>query len=136
MAALEKNPLDPDALAKLGNFAYDREQYLIATNYYEQALRIQPDNRNVRTDLATAYFHLGEADHAITEFDKVLKADPTCANALFNLGLVKWYSKKDGKGAVAAWERLLASTPDYKERDTVRRLIVQAKAATTVRRTR
>ena len=47
----------------------------------------------------------GARDKAITEFEKVLKTDPDNANAIFNLGMVKWQSKFDVDGAIAGHKR-------------------------------
>ncbi len=36
---------------------------------------------------------------------------PKDANALFDLGMIKLQGKSDGKGAIAAWQRLLKTNP-------------------------
>ncbi len=46
---------------------------------------------------------------------------------LFNMGVVKWQGKGDPKGAVAAWEQLLKTNPDYPEKARVLELIERAK---------
>src|SRR5208337_5287626 len=98
-----------------------------AIGYYDRALKLQPANTSVRTDLGTAYWYLGDADEAIREFQTVLKAEPTKANALFNLGIVEWRGKMDAAAAVAAWQKLLASNPNYENRAQVQQLIAEAR---------
>jgi len=61
----------------------------------------------VRTDLGTAYWYTGNADKAIASFEQALAIRPNHPGTLFNLGIVKWQGKKDPKGAVVAWEKLL-----------------------------
>ena len=61
----------------------------------------------MRTDLGTAYWYTGDADKAIASFEKALAIRPNHPDTLFNLGIVKWQGKKDPKGAVVAWEKLL-----------------------------
>ena len=46
---------------------------------------------------------------------------------LFNLGIVRWQGKKDPKGAIVAWEKLLQTNPDYPQKDQVQKLIEGAK---------
>lgn len=124
---LKSNPNNVALLTELGNIYYDGKQYPTAIDYYHRALKIQPSDTSVRTDMATAYWFMGDADMAITEFNKSLRYEPTKANTLFNLGIVKWQGKHDGPGAIAAWQKLLDSNPNYEEKEKVIQLIAQAK---------
>src|SRR5579883_261016 len=130
LASLKQNPNDADALYKVGNIYYDTQQFPEAVKYYESALKIQPKALDTRTDMATAYYFMGDADRAIAEFDEVLKQNPSHANALFNEGMVKWEGKGDINGAIAAWKKLLASNPNYSKREQVQKLIAKAEAHT------
>ena len=127
LAELKSKPNDPALLANVGNVYYDAQQFKDATNYYEQSLKADPKNFDVRTDMATAYFYLGDADRAIAEFNTVLKDDPKRAQTLFNLGMVKWEGKGDTEGAIEAWEKLLKDNPDYPDRQRVEQAISRAK---------
>lgn len=120
------NPNDPDLLSKIGNVYYDVQDYPTAIAYYQRTLNIQPSNTNVRTDLATAYWYTGNPDSAIQEFNKVLSYEPNKANALFNLGVVQWQGKMDIKSAVATWQKLLSTNPNYENKDKVQQLIAEA----------
>lgn len=127
LAQLKTNPNDFDTLQKLGNLYYDSQAYPQAIEYYEKALDIQPNNADVRTDLGTSYWYTGNADKAIASFEKALAIRPNHPGTLFNLGIVKWQGKKDPKGAVVAWEKLLQTNPDYPQKDQVQMLIERAK---------
>jgi tetratricopeptide (TPR) repeat protein len=127
LVELKQKPNDFDTLAKLGNLYYDGQAYPQAIDYYEKAVAIQPGNADVRTDLGTAYWYTGDADKAIANFEKALTLRPNHPGTLFNLGIVKWQGKKDPKAAVAAWEKLLATNPDYPQKDQVQMLIERAK---------
>jgi cytochrome c-type biogenesis protein CcmH/NrfG len=127
LTQLQANPKDFDTLTKLGNLYYDGQAYPQAIEYYEKALTIQPNNPDVRTDLGTAYWYTGDADKAIANFEKALAIRPNHPGTLFNLGIVKWQGKKDPKGAVLAWEKLLQTNPDYPQKDQVQMLIERAK---------
>lgn len=123
---LKAEPKNALLLYKIGNLYYDAQQYPEAVNYYESSLKINPNATDVRTDLGTAYHLVGQPDKAIQEFEEVLKIDDKYANALFNEGMVKWQDKMDIQGAVASWKRLLATNPDYHQKDRVQQLISQA----------
>ena len=127
LEALKKNPKDADTLARLGNLYYDSQLYAKAIEYYGQALRITPSDSNIRTDMGTAMFYMGDSDKALAEFEKSLSYRPNHPNTLFNMGIVKWQGRKDVKGAIAAWEQLLKTNPGYPERQKVEELLGKAK---------
>lgn len=127
LAQLKSNPNDADATIKLGNLYYDGQAYPQAIQYYEKALALQPKNADVRTDLGTAYWYTGDPDKAIASFQKALSIDPNHPGTLFNLGIVEWQGKKDPKGAVVAWEKLLQTNPNYAQKEQVQMLIERAK---------
>ena len=124
---LKSDPANASLLANLGNIYYDAKQYPAAIGYYERSLKAQPADTSVRTDLGTAYWYKGDADTAITQFQKVLSYEPTKADTLFNLGIVEFEGKKDGKKAIAAWQKLLDTNPGYANKEKVEQLIAQAK---------
>jgi tetratricopeptide (TPR) repeat protein len=125
---LKASPTNAGLLAQVGNLYYDAKQYPTAIDYYERSLRSQPADTSVRTDLGTAYWYNGDADMAITQFNKALTYEPTKADTLFNLGIVKLQGKKDATGAIAAWQKLLDTNPGYQQRDQVMQLMAQAQA--------
>jgi cytochrome c-type biogenesis protein CcmH/NrfG len=127
LAQLKTSPSDFDTLAKLGNLYYDSQAYPQAIEYYEKAVSLRPDNADVRTDLGTSYWYTGNPDKAIANFEKALAIRPNHPGTLFNLGIVRWQGKKDPKGAIVAWEKLLQTNPDYPQRDQVQMLIERAK---------
>ena len=124
---LKTDPNNPELLAGIGNFYYDAQQFPIAVDYYGKALKAKPSDAAVRTDMATAYWYMGNADDAIAEFNKALTYEPNKPNTLFNLGLVKWQGKMDIDGAVKDWEKLLATNPNYEGKDKVEQMIAEAK---------
>lgn len=127
---LRSKPDNPDLLTSIGDLYYDAKQYPTAVGYYERVLKGKPSDAAVRTDMATAYWYMGNADTAIIEFNRALAYAPTSPNTLFNLGLVQWQGKKDGDAALADWEKLLAANPNYEEKDKVRQMMAEVKAHT------
>jgi len=122
---LKTDPKNPDLLAKIGNTYYDAQQFPAAIQYYQRSLQSKPEDVSVRTDLGTAYWYTGDADTGIQQLDQALTYDPNYANALFNLGVVKWQGKQDGKGALAAWQKLLDTNPNYTNKDKVLEFIAE-----------
>jgi len=127
LEAVNRNPGDFDSLVKLGDLYYDGQKFPSAIQYYERALAIHPENPDVRTDLGTAYWYTGNADKALAEMETSLTHKPGHPQTLFNLGWVKWQGKADAKGAVAAWQKLLKTNPDYPQKQQVEQYIAKAK---------
>ena len=126
LARLQADPNNPDLLISLGNLYYDAQRFPAAVDYYARALSIRPADADVRTDMGTAYWYMGDADRAIAEFRQALLSRPDNANTLFNLGLVTLQGKNDAAGAIADWKKLLATNPDYPQRQQVEQMIAQA----------
>ncbi len=124
---LKGDPQNADLLAGVGNVYYDAQLYPTAVDYYGRSLQAKASNAAVRTDMATAYWYMGDADSALAEFDKALSYAPTNANTLFNRGLVRWKGKGDSAGALADWEKLLVANPNYQEKDKVKEMIADVK---------
>lgn len=136
LAVLKKDPRNRPALIQAGNIYYDTQRYEQAIEYYKQALAIDPNDADVRTDLATAYWYAGggaKAKEAVRNFELALKIRPAYPQTLFNLGIVKLHGLNDPQGAIAAWEKLLSSNPGYPEAEKVRSQIEQARALVQVK---
>lgn len=127
LAKLKADPGNPELFALVGNVFYDAQQFETAIEYYQQALKVKPHDSSVRTDMATAYWYLGNADTAITEFNRALAYEPNKPNALFNLGIVEWRGKMNVDGALAAWQKLLDTNPDYENKAKLLELMAQVK---------
>lgn len=123
---LQSDPNNPQLLAQIGNIYYDTQNFSDAIGYYGKSLALREDP-NVRTDMGTAYFYAGDADHALAEFGRVLKSNPGFDNALFNTGMVKFQAKMDVNGAVAAWQEMLKLNPNHPRRAELEKLIANAR---------
>jgi len=130
---LKSDPANAELLQNIGNIYYDAQQFPTAIDYYQRALKVEPKNAGVRTDMATAYWYTGNADTAIAEFQKSLSYEPNKPNTLFNLGIVQWQGKMDIDKAVATWQKLLDTNPNYEGKDKVLELMAQAKKHSSVK---
>jgi len=122
------DPQNVELTTQLGNAYYDAGQYQKATEAYEQSLKLRPQNAGVETDLATCYHFLGQHDKALQTLDKVLKYNPGFPQALFNKGIVL-QATNDAQGAIAAWQSLLASDPNFPQRADIEQRINQLKSS-------
>lgn len=123
---LARDPANAQAAIKAGNLLYDAQRYSEAIFLYQQAIALVPSDINVSTDLGTALWYSGRADDALAQYDRSLAINATHAQTLFNIGIVKSDGKRDYAGAIAAWEKLLASNPLYPDVRKVRTLIADA----------
>jgi cytochrome c-type biogenesis protein CcmH/NrfG len=126
LRALKARPDDFATTVNVANLYYDGRQFPAAIQYYRQAVKIQPDNPDVLTDLGTSLWYTGDADQAIANFEQALKYRPDSPEALFNLGVVRWQGKMDPKGARQAWKELLDRNPNYPERQKIEEYITRA----------
>jgi len=106
-----QNPGDIAGWIQLGNLCFDSDLPEKAIAAYDKALAINPDNADVLTDQGVMYRKVGKYDKAIQCFDKAVAVNPRHEIARFNKGIVLMHNLNDPKGAIQAWEELLAVNP-------------------------
>jgi len=121
---LKHKPNDPQTLAKAGGYYFATRQFGEATQFYEKAAKLRP-TPDLLTKLSGAYYYSGSGEKAIAALDQALQMDPKFANALYNLGMLKWQVRGDTKGAIQAWEKLLKTNPNHPNRAQVERMIAR-----------
>lgn len=107
-----QSPDSPEAWIALGNAAFDRDMPQKAIAAYEQALRLQPGNANVLTDLGVMYRRAGQPHKAVESFEKAIAAQPEHQISRLNLGVVRLHDLNDPQGALEAWRTLLSMNPN------------------------
>ena len=125
---LKTNPTDAATLTQLGALYSSAHQFPQSAEFYRKALESDPKNLGTRTQLASSLYYNGDVDEALRQLQLVLQTDPKNANALFNMGMMKWKGKDDAPGAIAAWEELLRSNPNLDRKSTVEQMIAEAKS--------
>lgn len=108
---LKSNPNDSSLLVQVAAIYHTSHRFKEAADCYSKVLQSDPKNVAIRTRLASSLYRNGDIDGAITQLNQALAYDPKDANALFDLGMIKLQGKSDGKGAIAAWQRLLKTNP-------------------------
>ena len=126
LTKLKTDPKNVDALNKTALTYKSAHQFEEAITYFQKALALDPGNVPIRTDMASCMYYTGNVDGAISELQKSLSYDPKHAGTLMNLGIIKWKGKDDVAGAVAAWQTLLKSNPDFPQKERIEQLIAEA----------
>jgi cytochrome c-type biogenesis protein CcmH/NrfG len=127
LAKLQSNPNDAALLVQVGDVYKQTHQFKEAADFYQRSLKVDPKNAGVRSDLASVLYYGGDVDGALSQLQEALKYDAKSGAALFNLGMIRWQGKKDGAGAVAAWQELLKTNPKLppERKAAVEKLIAQ-----------
>jgi len=84
----QRDPKNLVALSNLGNIYYDSQQDDLAIDYYEKALAIDPNNINMRCDLATSYSNINKLKKAIQILEENIKNDPKHPTSHYNLSVI------------------------------------------------
>ena len=119
----DKEPKNAKPRIDLGNLYFDAERYDDAILWYEQAVKLQPNDENLSTDLGVCYYYINQPDKAIARFDASLKLNPKHVKTLLNLGIVRAFGKQDLAGATKAWEQVIANEPNSPEAQAARRAL-------------
>ncbi|MEL6863995.1 MAG: tetratricopeptide repeat protein [Bacteroidota bacterium] len=84
--AVENDPDLHEVWVKLGNLFASKENKL-AIQYYENALRVAPENIDALFAKATYLHNQGQLNEAIENYKALSKVDPQYADAYYNMGL-------------------------------------------------
>jgi cytochrome c-type biogenesis protein CcmH/NrfG len=125
----EREPANAAPRVQLGNLYFDAERYDEAAKWYEEAIKLAPNDVDVSTDLGVAYYYTNQPDRAIQQLDRSLKIDPKHTKTWLNLGIVRAFGKQDLSGAEAAWQQVLQIAPDSPEGQAARRALDSLRSA-------
>ena len=128
-AAASQNATDAQSRVQLGNMFFDAEQFTQAIVWYEQALKIDPNDTNVSTDLGVAYYYTNQPDRALAQFDHSLRVDPKHVKTLLNIGIVRAFGKQDLPGAAKVWQQVVDLSPNSPEGQAAKKGLEGIKSA-------
>ncbi len=104
-------PGDYSTLVSRGNQLMDEGNFAMAAEYYRQALTINGESPDVRTDFGACLHGMGLAERAIEEFREVITKHPGHGVAHLNLGTV-YFDLNQRDSARYYWERVITVNPD------------------------
>lgn len=122
-ADIQREPNAAKPRTDLGNLYYDAERYDEAAKWYEEALKLNPQNADLSTDLGICYYYLNQADRALQQFDYSLKVDPKHTKTLLNQGVVRAFGKQDLTGATASWQKVIDLAPESQEAQAAKKML-------------
>src|SRR4029434_897548 len=115
-------PNDAKVRAELGNLYFDGQRFDLAIPWYEASYKIDPKDINVSTDLAVSYYYTDQPDKALAQIEQSLKIDANHPTTLLNQGIFRAFGKQDFKGAVEAWDKVIAIAPNSPDAARARQL--------------
>ncbi len=124
-----REPSNAKPRVELANLYFDAERYDDAIKWYADAVRLNPNDVNVSTDLAVAYYYTNQPDKALAQFEHSLELDPSHPKTLLNMGIVKAFGKQDLEGATEAWQLVMQVAPDSPEGQAAKRALDSLRAA-------
>jgi hypothetical protein len=129
LVALQRDPNDLATEIKLANTYFNVAQSAhdgsgptyasYAVQHYQHVLQTQPNNYDVRTDMAVMEFMLGETDQAIQDSVYVLRALPDQLQANFNLGIFYARGRQDYQAAEGQFQKVIALTKNDSTQQTI-----------------
>jgi tetratricopeptide (TPR) repeat protein len=124
--ALAKNPNDPMLLTRYANFLFDLGRFSEAVEWFGKAVALQPNNLDVRTDMATALWNAGQKDRALAEYQHILQIDPKHMATLHNLVIVH-LEQRDAAGAEQVLKQMEAIDPKYEGLESLKKRLADLK---------
>lgn len=125
----ERQPTNAQPRVELANLYFDAERYDDAITWYQDALKLTPNDVNVSTDLGVCYYYTNQADKALLQLSHSLSVDPKHAKTLLNMGIVKAFGKQDLEGATKAWQQVVELAPDSPEAQAAKRALDTLRSA-------
>lgn len=92
-----------------GKIEYNRKNYDGAIKYYNQILKIVPDNASTLTDLGWAHYYKGQYDKAISAFNNAIRLDEKNNRALCGRGWAT-LQKSDHNNAIGDLSKAIECT--------------------------
>ncbi len=93
----DKNKKTPEASYRTGRDLFARNNYSAALNYFEAAVKSDPDNISYLTELATTHYRLKNYREAIKAYEKIIALDKNNASVYNNIGNIYWITRETKK---------------------------------------
>lgn len=119
----EKNPRDPAASFRLGEFLFDAGRCADAIPWYERGLKLEPKNTDARVVLAGCLADTGQADEGVKHLNTVLELKPNEPHALYHLAVILLRAKQDRAGAERIYRQLRLNHPTFQGLGELERLL-------------
>jgi cytochrome c-type biogenesis protein CcmH/NrfG len=125
----EREPANATPRVQLGDLYFAAERFDEAAKWYDEALKISPNDAKVSSQLGMAYYYTNQIDRAVQQLERSTKIDPKHVESWLNLGFVRAFGQQDLDGAEAAWQQVLTISPDAPEGQAAKRALESLRAA-------
>lgn len=109
---LAQNPQNPDALHLMGLLAVEADQFSVAVDYMEKAVRLLPKQAIYRNNLGNVLLLRADPDGALVHLRKAVKFAPRYVEAITNMGRAYRACGK-AEEAYKQFAKALAIDPDF-----------------------
>ncbi len=123
--AVTLRPMWSQAYSSLGLALAKQERYSLAISTLQKAVSLDAKNQEALFNQATAYNLTGQHEVAAQIYKGILEIDPKDVEAMHNLGVLYMKDLKDIPQATFYLKKALATDPDYKQADTVKKTLTQ-----------
>ena len=127
--AIESDPKDQQALARLAGLYAEVNMCDRAMDYYSRALELLPGEAHVRHEYGVCLYQLNRVDDALTEFRRALTDNPEHWETWLYVGLVSLREKGDLDAASEAVTELERLNPHYEGIPMLKTAIEEARNA-------
>ena len=111
--AMARNPNEPELMMRYANFLGDLNRFQEAVEWYRKVLAMEPGNLNVRNDMASTLWNMGDPMAAIAEYESAYKIDPNHVPTIHNLAAAHIDGDGDLQKAAELVKRLEEIDPKY-----------------------
>jgi tetratricopeptide (TPR) repeat protein len=108
-------PADGAVRARIGQLYFEAERFDQAIPWFEAALKLDPKNIDVSTDLAVCYHYADDPDRALAQLERSLAINPRHPTTLLYQGTIRAFGKRDLAGAFESWQKVVEYAPDSPE---------------------
>lgn len=128
ISTAEADDQDVESRILLAGLYFDSNSFGQAIPWYEEVVALMPDDVRASTNLGISYYYVGSPERAVEQLERSLEIEPTHAQTLVSLGVVKAFGLEDLDGASAAWQRVLEVAPDGPEAVAAREALSRLQA--------
>lgn len=128
ISTAEADDQDVESRILLAGLYFDSNSFGQAIPWYEEVVALMPDDVRASTNLGISYYYVGSPGRAVEQLERSLEIEPTHAQTLVSLGIVKAFGLEDLDGASAAWQRVLEVAPDGPEAVAAREALSRLQA--------
>jgi tetratricopeptide (TPR) repeat protein len=133
MSSLERmardNPEDSEIRGRIGTLYMEAGNYQEAVRWFREATEMRGEDLHLRSHLAMSLAGLGRIDEAVSEYEAALALNPSHPPSLLGLGRVLLFGKNDIQGGIEAWNKLVDTSPESAEAESIREELEALKSA-------